>query len=152
MDYAEFDTRFYEFLHSYEKPGVSPGKVYSSPSEHRIDDAIGPTKLVISAGLTPAAGTDADFDAWYKEEHYETLAACPGYVRTRRYKLKTATKAENPTTYLALHEFECDTLPQADLEKTAETPWAKKTMGALLGAEIGVYSLSGAWGDVKAKF
>ena len=107
---------------------------------------------MISAGLSPATGTDADFDAWYKEEHYETLAACPGYVRTRRYKLKSAPRTENPTMYLALHEFDRDDLPQADLDKTAETPWAKKTMGSLLGAEVGVYALSGAWGDVNAKF
>lgn len=114
--------------------------------------ATGPTKLVISAGLTPAEGTDEDFDAWYKEEHYETLAACPGYVRTRRYRLKTAVRAEKPTTYLSLHEFDRDTLPQGDLDKTAETPWAKKVMGSLLGAEVGVYALSGAWGNAKAKF
>ncbi|KFY76852.1 hypothetical protein V499_03630 [Pseudogymnoascus sp. VKM F-103] len=135
FDYADFDTRFYEFIHSYEKPGAPAG----------------PTKLVISAGLTPAAGTDADFDAWYREEHYSTLAACSGYMRTRRYKLKRAVKAENPTTYLSLHEFECDVLPQADLDKTAETPWSKKIMGSLLGAEIGVYALSGAWGEVGGK-
>ena len=29
INYADFDSRFYEFLHSYEKPGASPGMVYS---------------------------------------------------------------------------------------------------------------------------
>jgi hypothetical protein len=113
----------------------------------------GPTKLIISAGLTPAVGTDADFDAWYKEEHYRTLAECPGYVRTRRFKLKTALRSEpNPTTYLALHEFDCETLPESELAKSGSTPWAEKVMGGLVGQEVGVYKLIGAWGDVKARF
>lgn len=113
----------------------------------------GPSSLIISAALTPAPGTDADFDAWYKDEHYRTLAECTGYVRTRRYKLKTAIRPEaNPPVYLALHEFQGDALPAEELAKTGETPWAKKVMGALAGSEVGVYRLFGSWGDVKAKF
>ncbi len=44
------------------------------------DQGTGPAKLVISAALTPAPGTDEDFDRWYKDEHYRTLAECRGYV------------------------------------------------------------------------
>lgn len=119
------------------------------PRDHKIANmSPGPASLVISAALTPATGTDADFDAWYKEEHYRTLSECKGYVRTRRYKLKTQFRAEvEAPVYLALHEFDGDSLPMEDLGKTAETPWAKKVMGALEGSEIGAYKLFGSWGD-----
>ncbi|CAG8951388.1 hypothetical protein HYFRA_00007300 [Hymenoscyphus fraxineus] len=142
FDLAEFDTRIYEWVHGYEKPGVKSG----------------PAKMIISAGLTPAKGTDADFDAWYKEEHYGTLAECPGYIRTRRYKLKTALSASSletprsPQMYLALHEFDVESLPTAELDKAAQTEWAKRVMGSLQGAEVMVFKLEREFGDVKAKF
>ena len=107
---------------------------------------------MMSAALTPAAGTDADFDAWYREEHFGTVSKCTGYVRTRRYKLKTAVVAKDVPTYLALHEFDSDAIPREELLKTAETPWAKKVMGSLAGKEVFIYKLTGAFGDVKAKF
>ncbi|KAH6672053.1 hypothetical protein B0J14DRAFT_639994 [Halenospora varia] len=135
FDVAEFDTRFYEFVHSFEKEGVKSG----------------PARLVISAALTPAPGTDDDFDAWYKQEHYRTLSECAGYVRTRRFKLKESLIEKNVPTYLALHEFDSESLPQEDLQKTAETPWAKKVMGSLAGSEVFVFRLTGEFGDVKAK-
>jgi len=61
-------------------------------------------------------------------------------------------RADNPPTYLALHEFESEALPAEELQKTAETEWAKRVMGGIVGTEVGVYRLLGAWGDVKAKF
>lgn len=113
----------------------------------------GPANICLSAGLTPAVGTDADFDAWYKEEHYGTLSECTGYVRTRRYKLIKALRADNgPAVYLALHEFEGESLPLEQLAKTAETPWASKVMGSLVKSEIGAYKIFGKWGEVDHKF
>ena len=108
--------------------------------------------MIISAALTPAVGTDEDFDNWYRQEHLGTVSKCSGYVRTRRYKLKTAVTAKDVPTYLALHEFDSDSLPQEELMKTAETPWGKKVMGSLAGQEIFVFRLTGSFGDVKAKF
>ncbi|EPE24262.1 hypothetical protein GLAREA_08113 [Glarea lozoyensis ATCC 20868] len=140
FDVAEFDTRWYEFVDDFQKQGTKSG----------------PAKLVISAGLTPAEGTDEDFNAWYRDEHYRTLSECTGYVRTRRYKLKNAVNAKNlekprePQKYLALHEFDVDTLPQDELQKTAETEWAKKVMGSLQGSEVMVFRLEKELADMKA--
>jgi len=136
-DYAKFESRFYEHIDGYEKPGAKSG----------------PANLVISAALTPASGTDAEFDAWYKNEHYRTLAECRGYVRTRRYKLTKTTNVDyNPPMYLALHEFQGEELPADDLDKSGATTWAIKIMSAVIGKEVGVYKLLGSWGDIKAKF
>lgn len=81
------------------------------------------------------------------------MAACKGYVRTRRYKLREALRTEGEVpTYLALHEFHGDSLPDQELAKTGETPWSKKVMGGLARSEVGAYRLFGSWGDIKAKF
>jgi hypothetical protein len=161
-DVAEFDTRWYEFVDEFQKQGTITGisvPLSVTDENHEIIAnvcEIGPANLVISAGLTPAQGTDDDFNAWYRDEHYRTLSECTGYVRTRRYKLKNAVNAKNlerpreAQKYLALHEFDVDTLPQDELQKTAETEWAKKVMGSLQGSEVMVFRLEKELADTKA--
>jgi hypothetical protein len=58
---------------------------------------------------------------------------------------------KDPPKYLALHEFECDSLPTDELAKTGETEWAKKIMCSLAASEISVFELTGAFGDISAK-
>jgi len=136
-DVGSFNTRFYEFIHANEKKGANPG----------------PGNLIISAGLTPAPGTDDDFDKWYHEEHYRTVGEVPGYVRTRRYKLKTAaTETTPPPVYMVLHEFEGEELDQEALQRSGATPWAVKVMAGLTAAEVGTYKLEHQQGEIKAKF
>jgi hypothetical protein len=115
----------------------------------------------MAACLEPAPGTDADFDAWYRQEHCAELAKCTGYVRTRRYELTFARqnrlpanekKISEPPKYLALHEFDLEAPITEELMKTAETEWAKKVMGGCVRQEVGVYRVLNAFGDVKAKF
>ncbi|RDW77745.1 hypothetical protein BP6252_05798 [Coleophoma cylindrospora] len=126
--FARFDTRVYECVDEFEKEGAKAGAA----------------TLIISAGLQPAQGTDSDFHAWYKDEHYRTLASCPGYVRTRRYKLTNAFLPDvDPPMYLALHEFESEVLPEKELAETAETEWSKRIMGNLEKQEVGCFKLAG---------
>jgi len=134
FDAAEFDTRSYvRIQETYEKAGAAPG----------------PAKLIISAGLEPAVGTDEDFDNWYREEHTNEISKIAGYVRTRRYKLLTGGK---PPSYLAVHEFDAETVPDAELQKTIETPWGKKTMGGCVKIELGLFKLVKGFGETKASF
>lgn len=145
FDIADFDTRYYEAVQTYEAK----------------DAPAGPARMVISAGLTPAPGTDDDFDKWYREEHCRDLAKCPGYRRTRRFKLTfgrqnrlpaTEKKIAEPPKYLALHEFDVDELPAKELAATGETPWATKIMGGCVQTEVGIFKILKEFGDVKAKF
>jgi len=125
-DFSDFDPRIYEPVHAYEKDGVTNRTA----------------TIIISAALTPKAGTDDDFNAWYREEHYQELAMCAGYLRTHRYILKTALKeGVNPPSYLAVHEFEGESLPEEDLKATGETQWGVKVMGQLVAQEIGIFKL-----------
>ncbi|KAF2492681.1 hypothetical protein BU16DRAFT_490545, partial [Lophium mytilinum] len=65
---ARFDTRFYECVQVHERAGRAEK---------------GPAALIISAALTPAVGKEADFDAWYREEHLRLIGECAGYRRSR---------------------------------------------------------------------
>jgi hypothetical protein len=132
-DVAEFDFRFYDHVDEFQKDGVKDGLRH--PASHfirktiLIQHVLGPANLVMSAGLTPAKGADEDFNAWYRDEHYGTLAQCTGYIRTRRFKLTNAVSAKDLETprdvprYPALHEFDVETIPQDEVQKTVETGW-----------------------------
>jgi hypothetical protein len=113
--------------------------------------------------MTPAPGTGDDLDAWYRQEHLTAVAKCPGYRRTRRYRLAAAmqsamqammpgSRKEMPPTWLAMHEFDGDALPKEELLKAAETEWAKRVMGGLVMHEYGVYRFVKGCGDVEFGF
>jgi len=129
---ARFDTRFYECIQVHEKDSAKKG----------------PASLIISAALTPAAGKEADFDAWYRQEHLPLIGECAGYRRSRRFKLVNATALDEfkriepkVPSYLAIHEFDGDELPMAELAKVDETEWSKKVVGELKLMEAGFYKL-----------
>jgi len=49
---------------------------------------------VIVAAATPV--DYPDFDEWYRKEHCYEVSKCPGYRRTRRYKLTYARQNRLP--------------------------------------------------------
>jgi len=102
----------------------------------------------VSVALQPALNADADFDAWYRKEHLRLLSQCPGYRRSRRFKVVNATvldgfvrKEPEVPQYLALHEFDGEDFPFTELGPTADTEWAKRIMGNTRAAEVGWYRL-----------
>jgi hypothetical protein len=99
----------------------------------------GPGKIMISAAMTPAEGTDEELDAWYRELHCKALPSCPGYTRTKRYNLvfnrqnrlpPSEMKLDKPAKYLALHEFETDTIPEQFYLAVKES-WVQKFPGGV---------------------
>ncbi|KAH4936716.1 hypothetical protein HBI79_070640 [Parastagonospora nodorum] len=145
---ARFDTRFYQEVQNYENPNVT-----GAPADGAF---------LISAALQPPASTEAiaDFNKWYADEHLAMLAKAPGYVRTRRYELVDGTRLDgferstpHIPKFLALHEFGGEALPWGELQASAETEWAKRVMGGLVGSEIGWFACKrryeeGVWGEV----
>lgn len=129
---------------------VAP-RVFGHIQTYEPESKPGPAKFLLAVGITPAAGTDDDLDKWYREEHLEQLAACPGYRRTRRYKSLPGSEESTPA-YMAFHEFDGEALPMAELSKTAETDWGKKSMGGAQKVEMTVWKLLGAFGEKEAKF
>jgi hypothetical protein len=112
--------------------------------------------LLCSVALQPAQGQDEDFDKWYREEHLHLLRECPGFRRSRRFKVVNATvldkfersEPEVPQ-YLALHEFDGEQFSMQELGSTAETEWAKRVMGNLKAGEVGWYRLKRTYVDGK---
>ncbi len=90
------------------------------------DEVIGPATLLLAVSMTPAEGTDEDFDKWYREEHLADLAKCSGYVRSRRFKTVRPHSDLEAPDYAAFHEFVGEALPMEELKKTTETEWSKK--------------------------
>lgn len=91
---------------------------------------------------------EADFDAWYRQEHLDLLRKVHGYRRSQTYKIgprvPVLTLGE-PPRYLAVHEVDnvkaFTTGPEAE---AAWTEWTKKQV-----EETEVFIVRG-WGKVRA--
>ncbi|KAF2652596.1 hypothetical protein K491DRAFT_695472 [Lophiostoma macrostomum CBS 122681] len=162
---ARFDTRFYESVQVYEVE-KRDGKGNEGEDERKGEgDEYGgdegkeggnrgkEARYLISAALQPAAGGETDFEKWYREEHLHVLSQCEGYVRSRRYVIRDASTLDrfrrvrlDVPHYLALHEFDGETLPWDGLKASAETEWAKRVMGGLTLEEVGWYELKRVYG------
>lgn len=141
---AFFETRFGALISKDEKVGAKKG----------------PAKWVISATLTPGSKPNAEeLEAFYEQEHVYEISKCPGYVRTRRFRLvdttglkefvRTSAEPVEVGSVLALHEFEGVSLDMQRIAKTDETPWTAKVMGELKkeGVEAGFFQLKRVYGD-----
>jgi len=105
-----------------------------------------PPKFIVTVEVEPL--DDADYDAWYREEHLDALHKVPGYCRSQRYKLGPPVPKltmGDPPRYIAVHEVD-------DVNKWFSGPehaavwsdWTKKQVG-----EAKAFVVRG-WEKVKA--
>lgn len=80
--------------------------------------------LLINA-MNVSADGEADFNAWYDEEHLPALAAVPGCMVARRYR---ATEGGSSThKYVAVYHLENADITHGAAWKTAvDTPWSAR--------------------------
>lgn len=140
---ARFDTRFYREVQDFD-----PRQEQDRNGEENDTTSI-QKRFIISAALEPPTAPEKvhDFDNWYRNEHLSVLAAAPGFIRSRRYELVSASTLHEfermedgkVPKYLALHEFAGENLPWKELGESAETEWAKSVMGGLMREEVGWY-------------
>jgi len=148
-DFVAYDARIYQHIQTHEQEGTK----------------VGPANLLLAVGLTPAPGTDDDFNAFHREEHIKVVSKITGYRRTRRYKLQKdlpqpppevspapTPKPENPPVYLLLYEFDGETVPERELAKANETDWAKRVAKSLVKVETVAVKLWKAFGDEEKRF
>ena len=80
--------------------------------------------LLFAMNVLPEA--EADFNAWYDEEHIPRLAAVPGCLSARRFRIANAVSAGSHR-YLALyHLASADVCSSKPWEQAAVTPWTLK--------------------------
>ena len=87
-----------------------------------------PPEYLLSAVIQPETISEDELNRWYEEEHTRLISEMPGWVRSRRYKLRGATQP-NVGQYLAVHEFtEADEILDGTIYKRTGTDWTKKVM------------------------
>jgi hypothetical protein len=76
--------------------------------------------LMYAMNVDPAA--EAEFNAWYNEEHVPALSAVPGCLSARRFKTEGGTHK-----YLALYHLSAPEVQASPAwKKAAGTPWTDK--------------------------
>lgn len=79
--------------------------------------------LVNAMNVAPEA--EADFNAWYNEEHIPALAAVPGTLAARRYVSAEAGGGER--RHLALYHLETPEVAASEAWRAAvDTPWSAR--------------------------
>ena len=80
--------------------------------------------LLNAMNVTPEG--EADFNAWYDEEHLPALSAVPGTLAARRYR----TRDDDPDSthrYVAVYHLESPDVTRSDAwAKAVDTPWSAR--------------------------
>jgi len=77
--------------------------------------------LLINAMNVPTQ-VEADFNAWYDQEHIPALAAVPGCLSARRFRATASTHKHVALYHLASADV-CDSAPW---QKAVDTPWTAR--------------------------
>ncbi len=76
--------------------------------------------------MNPVPEAEADFNAWYDEEHVPALAAVPGCLSARRFRIHNAA-SEGNHRYLALYHLASADVQTSDAwRKAVDTPWTHR--------------------------
>jgi hypothetical protein len=95
-----------------------------------------PYQLVV--GMTPPAGGEEDFIAWYRDEHIPMLLAVPGWRRSRVFRQVEG----NGPAYMAVHELESPgVFERPEHEASISTPWRMRIRQSVLRYERNLFEL-----------
>jgi hypothetical protein len=76
--------------------------------------------------MNPLPEAEADFNAWYDQEHVPALAAVPGCSLARRFRIRTAV-SEGNHRYLALYHLASPDVQASEAwQKAVDTPWTNR--------------------------
>ena len=80
---------------------------------------------VLLNAMNVAPEAEAEFNAWYDEEHIPALAAVPGTLSARRFKADGSTGGTH--RYVALYHLASPDVANSDAwKKAVDTPWSAK--------------------------
>ncbi|MGB0553259.1 MAG: hypothetical protein ACPGQV_11915 [Alphaproteobacteria bacterium] len=91
-------------------------------------DAVAPVgagALLVNA-MNVAPEGEADFNAWYDEEHLPALSAVPGTLAARRYRARDD-DPDRSHQYVAIYHLESVDVTRGDAwKKAVDTPWSAR--------------------------
>ena len=100
----------------FEAEALTPGDVEPIPGAGGL--------MMFAMNVAPEA--EADFNDWYNQEHVPSLAAVPGCIRARRFRIVNAV-SEGRQRYLAVYHLESpDVCSSEPWKKAIETPWTHR--------------------------
>ena len=80
---------------------------------------------VLLNAMNVAPEAEADFNAWYDEEHIPALARVPGTLAARRFRAEGATGGTH--RYVAIYHLESPDVPASKAWQAAvDTPWTAR--------------------------
>jgi hypothetical protein len=83
---------------------------------------VGAAAAILMISMNVEREHEAEFNAWYNEEHLDALAGVPGVLSARRYRGSGATQR-----YAAIYHFARAGVTESAAWKTAaNTPWTEK--------------------------
>src|SRR6266568_7081144 len=92
----------------------------------------------LTVGITPCAGGDEDFVAWYREEHIDLLLHVPGWRRARLFR---QLDGDGPA-FMAVHELESPAVfDHSKYEKSISTPWRERIRSSVSRYERNLFRL-----------
>lgn len=95
-----------------------------------------PYQLVVC--MTPPAGAEDDFVAWYREEHIPMLLAVPGWRRSRLFRQVDG----NGPAFMAFHEIESPAVfEQPRYTASISTPWRERIRSTVVRYERDLFQL-----------
>lgn len=88
--------------------------------------------------MTPPAGVEEDFVAWYREEHIPLLLRVPGWRRVRLFRQVEG----NGPAFMAVHELETpEVFDRPEHVAATATPWRKRIRESGTGYERHLFAL-----------
>jgi hypothetical protein len=99
-----------------------------------------PVNAVLFSEMTPAPAWEAEFNAWYDDEHIPLRVACPGFVGAQRYR------ADGRPGYLAVYDMdspEALQTPEYTAVKTQPTDLTARMLRDVTGFTRYIGVLSG---------
>ncbi|KAJ3730348.1 hypothetical protein C8R42DRAFT_649902 [Lentinula raphanica] len=101
--------------------------------------------FLISVAISPTSESEADFNAWYAEEHLDLLSRVPGWEACRRFSLvdaKSNVTNVSPPRYRALHAYQhLEGFNTEEYKAATSTPWRTRVMQSVVASERNVYRL-----------
>lgn len=98
--------------------------------------ALPDSAALLLVGIDPDPAIEADFNAWYDEEHVPLLLKVPGFRQARRFRV-----VDGGPKYLAVYDLAGREAlhPSPELQAARSTPWYQKRVPHLDNAWRGVY-------------